>query len=80
VGRSSKPQKLNCTFLNFYILTCILYFYGHVPYWYEHVCLVGTGLRTLGFKKVHLNACGRALNDHFRMRLTRDKIGNHARS
>jgi hypothetical protein len=45
------------------------------------VGLVGTSLRTSsGFKKVHLNACARALNDHFRMRLTEDQIGNHVRT
>jgi hypothetical protein len=32
--------------------------------------LVGTDLRTSsGFNKVHLNACARALNDYFRMKL-----------
>jgi hypothetical protein len=62
---------------------------GHVvwttsmsSYMLSHLAgLVGTGLRTSsGFKKVNLNACARALNDHFRMRLTGDQIGNHVRT
>jgi hypothetical protein len=61
---------------------------GHVvwtasmsSYMLSHLAgLVGTGLRTSsGFKKVHLNACARALNNHFRMRLTGDQIDNHVR-
>jgi hypothetical protein len=62
---------------------------GHVfwtdsmsSYMLSHLAgLVGTGLRTSsGFKKVHLNDCARALNDHFRMRLAEDQIGNHVRT
>jgi hypothetical protein len=62
---------------------------GHVfwtdsmsSYMLSHLAgLVGTGLRTsLDFKKVHLNTCARALNDHFRMRLAGDQIGNHVRT
>jgi hypothetical protein len=51
---------------------------GHVfwtdsmsSYMLSHLAgLVGTGLRT----------CDRALNDHFRMRLTEDQIVNHVRT
>ena len=43
--------------------------------------VVGKGTRTSsGFKKIHLNACARALNDHFKLALTRDQIGNHIRT
>lgn len=43
--------------------------------------LVADGIRTSsGFKKVHLNMCARALNDHFKMRLNADHIKNHLRT
>ena len=45
------------------------------------VDVVGKGTRTSsGFKKIHLNACARALNDHFKLALTGDQIGNHVRT
>ena len=43
--------------------------------------VVANGTRTSsGFKKVHLNACARALNEHFKLNLTGDQIGNHIRT
>ena len=43
--------------------------------------LVSDGIRTSsGFKKLHLNMCARALNEHFKMRLTADHIKNHLRT
>ena len=42
--------------------------------------VVASGTKTsTGFKKVHLNACARALNDHFKLSLTGDQIRNHVR-
>jgi hypothetical protein len=42
--------------------------------------VVATGTKTsTGFKKVHLNACARALNDHFKLALSGDQIRNHLR-
>lgn len=43
--------------------------------------VVASGAKTsTGFKKVHLNACAKALNQHFRLRLTADQISNHIRT
>ncbi|KAL6639982.1 hypothetical protein ACP70R_022292 [Stipagrostis hirtigluma subsp. patula] len=43
--------------------------------------LVASGMRTSsGFKKVHLNACARALNDHFKLSRTGEQIGHHVRT
>jgi hypothetical protein len=42
--------------------------------------VVANGTKTsTGFKKVHLNACAKALNDHFNLALTGDQIRNHLR-
>ncbi|KAK3147120.1 hypothetical protein QOZ80_3BG0278330 [Eleusine coracana subsp. coracana] len=43
--------------------------------------VVANGTKTSsGFKKVHLNACARALNEHFKVGRTGDQIGNHLRT
>ncbi|KAK3146746.1 hypothetical protein QOZ80_3BG0271210 [Eleusine coracana subsp. coracana] len=43
--------------------------------------LVADGIRTsAGFKKVHLNMCARALNDHFKMKITGEQVKNHLRT
>ena len=43
--------------------------------------IVESGARTsTGFKSVHYNACARALNEHYRMRLTGAQIKNHHRT
>lgn len=40
--------------------------------------LVASGTRTSsGFKKVHLNNCAKALNDHFKLAITGDQVSNH---
>ncbi|KAM0883970.1 hypothetical protein ACQ4PT_031283 [Festuca glaucescens] len=42
--------------------------------------VVAGGTKTsTGFKKVHLNACARSLNEHFKLSLTGDQICNHLR-
>uniref|UniRef100_A0ACD5U6L1 Uncharacterized protein n=1 Tax=Avena sativa TaxID=4498 RepID=A0ACD5U6L1_AVESA len=42
--------------------------------------VVASGTKTsTGFKKVHLNTCAKALNDHFKLALTGDQIRNHLR-
>jgi hypothetical protein len=33
-----------------------------------------------GFKKVHLNLCAKALNDHFKITRTADQIANHLKT
>jgi hypothetical protein len=43
--------------------------------------LVSEGKKTsTGFKKVHLNLCAKALNDHFKITRTTDQIGNHLKT
>jgi hypothetical protein len=40
--------------------------------------LVADGSKTSsGFKRVHLNACAKALNDHFKINRTHEQISNH---
>ncbi|PAN24276.1 hypothetical protein PAHAL_4G146200 [Panicum hallii] len=40
--------------------------------------IVADGTKTsTGFKKVHLNACAKALNDHFKLTRTGDQVSNH---
>jgi hypothetical protein len=40
--------------------------------------LVASGARTSsGFKSVHHNKCAQALNEHFKLSLTRDQCSNH---
>lgn len=43
--------------------------------------LVADGIKTsTGFKKVNHNMCARALNDHFKMRITGEQVKNHLRT
>src|SRR5438105_12092282 len=43
--------------------------------------IVADGTKTsTGFKKVHLNACAKALNDHFKLTRTGDQIANHLKT
>lgn len=43
--------------------------------------IVANGTRTSsGFKKVHLNACAKALNEHFKLDRTGDQIANHLKT
>ncbi|XP_040381130.1 uncharacterized protein LOC107304789 [Oryza brachyantha] len=43
--------------------------------------IVASGNKTSsGFKQVHLKACAKALNDHFKINLTSDQITNHMRT
>ncbi|KAL6593934.1 hypothetical protein ACP70R_048835 [Stipagrostis hirtigluma subsp. patula] len=43
--------------------------------------LVASGAKTTkGFKKVHLNMCARALNEHFKTARTGDHIKNHLKT
>jgi hypothetical protein len=43
--------------------------------------MVATGTRTSsGFKKVHLNMCARAINDHFKTKYAGDNVKNHLRT
>ena len=43
--------------------------------------LVASGTRTSsGFKKVHLSACARAVNEKFNTRLTAEQIKNHSKT
>ncbi|KAG8067879.1 hypothetical protein GUJ93_ZPchr0005g14400 [Zizania palustris] len=43
--------------------------------------LVSEGKKTsTGFKKVHLNGCANALNDHFKINRTADQIANHLKT
>jgi hypothetical protein len=40
--------------------------------------MVANGTRTSsGFKRVHLNMCAQAINDHFKTNYTRDNVKNH---
>jgi hypothetical protein len=40
--------------------------------------LVADGSKTSsGFKRVHLNACAKALNEHFKINRTHEQISNH---
>jgi hypothetical protein len=40
--------------------------------------IVADGTKTsTGFKKIHLNACAKALNDHFKLTRTGDQVSNH---
>jgi hypothetical protein len=39
----------------------------------------GTKIST-GFKKVHLNMCAKALNDHFKFNRSSDQIANHLKT
>jgi hypothetical protein len=43
--------------------------------------VVANGTRTsIGFKKAHLTACAKAMNDHFKLSLTPVQISNHKRT
>ncbi|PUZ45973.1 hypothetical protein GQ55_7G006100 [Panicum hallii var. hallii] len=43
--------------------------------------VVADGTKTsTGFKKVHLNACAKALNDHFKLTRTGDQVSNHLKT
>ena len=43
--------------------------------------IVANGIRTpSGFKKCHLNACAKALNEHFKVSRTGDRIANHLKT
>jgi cupin superfamily acireductone dioxygenase involved in methionine salvage len=43
--------------------------------------LVAKGSKTsIGFKKVHINACVKALNNHFKINNTCDQIANHLKT
>ncbi|KAG8087517.1 hypothetical protein GUJ93_ZPchr0010g11008 [Zizania palustris] len=43
--------------------------------------LVSEGKKiSTGFKKVHLNGCANALNDHFKINRTADQIANHLKT
>jgi hypothetical protein len=43
--------------------------------------VVASGTRTsTGFKKVHLNACARAVNEKFNTNRTGDQIKNHLKT
>ncbi|KAJ1287435.1 hypothetical protein BS78_02G009400 [Paspalum vaginatum] len=43
--------------------------------------IVANGTRTsTGFKRVHLNACAKALNEHFKLSRTADHITNHLKT
>jgi hypothetical protein len=43
--------------------------------------MVATGTRTSsGFKKVHLNMCAWAINDHFKTKYTGYNVKNHLRT
>jgi hypothetical protein len=45
------------------------------------VKLVADGTKTsTGFKKVHLNMCAKALNDHFKLNRSSDQIVNHLKT
>ncbi|XP_062227479.1 uncharacterized protein LOC133925635 [Phragmites australis] len=43
--------------------------------------IVANGTRTSsGFKKVHLNSCAKALNEHFKLNRSADQIANHLKT
>jgi hypothetical protein len=44
--------------------------------------LVADGIKTStgGFKRVHLNACAKALNEHFKLNRTAEQISNHLKT
>jgi hypothetical protein len=43
--------------------------------------LVADGSKTsTGFKRVHLSACAKALNNHFKINRTPEQIGNHLKT
>ena len=43
--------------------------------------IVADGTKTsTGFKKPHLNACAKALNDHFKLNRTGEQIANHLKT
>jgi hypothetical protein len=43
--------------------------------------LVADGTKTsTGFKKVHLNMCAKAFNDHFKLNRSSDQIANHLKT
>jgi hypothetical protein len=43
--------------------------------------LVTEGIKTsTGFKKVHLNSCAKAVNEHFKINRTGDRISNHLKT
>jgi hypothetical protein len=43
--------------------------------------IVAEGTKTsIGFKKVHLNACAKTLNDHFKIMGTCDQVANHLKT
>jgi hypothetical protein len=43
--------------------------------------LVADGSKTSsGFKRVHLNACAKALNEHFKINRTHEQISNHLKT
>jgi hypothetical protein len=45
------------------------------------VKLVTEGTKTsTGFKKVHLNSCAKAVNEHFKVNRTGDQISNHLKT
>jgi hypothetical protein len=45
------------------------------------VNLVSEGKKiSTSFKKVHLNLCAKALNDHFKMNMMIDQIANHLKT
>jgi hypothetical protein len=51
-----------------------------------HLCssflaIVTDGIKTsTGFKKVHLNACAKALNNNFKLTKTSDQVANHLKT
>ena len=51
-------------------------------YMLSHLCnLLAGGTKTSSeFKKVHLNTYAKDLNEHFKIKLTRDQIVNHIRT
>jgi hypothetical protein len=52
--------------------TCVLTFLSNI---------VAEGTKTsTGFNKVHLNACAKALNDHFKLTRTGDQVANHLKT
>ena len=46
---------------------------------FSNIVVDGTKIST-GFKKVHLNACAKALNDHFKLTRTDDQVANHLKT
>lgn len=45
----------------------------------SNIVAEGTKIST-GFKKVHLNACAQALNDHFKLTRIGDQVANHLKT